>query len=149
MSDRWTARRKWVFVVRPTSRTSVAQGFFWWVRAQSRRPDTPTGFQNASNPVGICLRSQAIKVAPPRRVRAWGTTPETRRCRSWCAQHQCQLTEIEVRQPRPIVSEARTNPAGSVYRRTRPTEVCPSPALRGSRYLLYVPTTGRVWHKAF
>ena len=30
-----------VFVPRPTERESVAQGLFWWVRAQGRSPHAP------------------------------------------------------------------------------------------------------------
>ena len=51
-----TACRKSVFVVRPTNRTSVAQGFFRWVQVLGRSPDTPGGSKNALGPVGILLK---------------------------------------------------------------------------------------------
>ena len=47
---------EWLFVVRPTDCTSVAQGLFKWVRAQGRSPDTPGGSKNASGTVGIPLQ---------------------------------------------------------------------------------------------
>ena len=72
-----------IFVVRPINRTSVAQGLFWWIRTQSRNPDTPGGSKMYSSKRG-CLRRQTISLAPPpqRRVRARGTAPETRGWRS-------------------------------------------------------------------
>ena len=48
-----------VFVIRPTDRTGVAQGFFRRVQAHGRSPDTSCEHKNASGPVGISLKKAA------------------------------------------------------------------------------------------
>ena len=50
---------KLVFVIRPTKRTSLAQGLFRWVLAQGRSPHASGSPQNTSGPVGIPLKKGA------------------------------------------------------------------------------------------
>ena len=54
-----SAWRPLVFVFHPTKRTSMAQGFYRWVRRQGRSPDTLGIPKNASGPVGIPLKRAA------------------------------------------------------------------------------------------
>ena len=65
-----------VFVARPTERASVAQGIFWWVRAQGRSPHAPS---MAKNTFGLVGRRQTINPTLPKGVKAWGTAPWGRR----------------------------------------------------------------------
>ena len=102
---------KQIFVARPTKGASVIQGLFiWWVQAQDRSPDTP---KNASDPVCIPSRRLVANLASRRSVRAHDRLPG-----------------IHVRWPRSIVTGFKTHPTWSVYERTQPPEVCPSPATK-------------------
>ena len=125
------AWRKWVFVVRPTDWTSVAQDLFRWFQALSRGQDTAGGTENASGPFGIplkrgCLRRKAINLAPPKRV----YEP------MWLADTYLSALDMNAGFPESmsdcldqVPNWARTQPTRSVYRQTWPTEVCPSPTL--------------------
>ena len=62
-----------VFVVRPTDRTSVAQGP---VFDGFRRKHKNTSGHRRHFPEKGYLRRQAINLAPPKRVRAWGDGPQ-------------------------------------------------------------------------
>ena len=55
----------------------MAQGLFWWVRAQDWSPHAPGISKNANGPIGIPLirGTSGTGQYPPKGVKAWGEGP--------------------------------------------------------------------------
>ena len=105
--------------VPPTGRV-WHKAFLGGVRPQGRIPDTTSGSQNAKSSVGIPLKgpSQAINLAPPKRVRVWGDGPQKHEDAGLGATTESMSdapTGIHVRRSRLTASRARTHQARSMY----------------------------------
>ena len=96
---------------------------FRWVQVQGRSPDRPDKHKNTWGLSAFTLKGspQVINLA----LQGGLEPPEARECRSWRARHECRLLRIHVRRTRPTATGTRTHPTRSVYRLTRPIEVCP------------------------
>ena len=108
--------RRVVLVVCRTDQTSAAQGLFRWVRAQSIGHNTLGSSKNASaphrhSPKKGRLGRQAINIAPPKRVKAWGDDT-------------LRLEGAGLGEPQLTATGTSTHPTRSVYQRIRPAVMC-------------------------
>ena len=104
---------RYLLYVPPTGRV-WHKAIFRRILVQGRSPDTPSDSKNAMDSVRR-LRHQVINLAIPRRVSAWRDGP-------------LRFEDAGQSAPWLSTSQTKTHPFRTVYRPTRPTDVCPSQA---------------------
>ena len=106
--------------------------YTWWVKKCPR--------SRYHSPKKGHLRRQVINLAPPWRVRAWGTSSQGLRMPVLMRLTWTQLTGIHVIRPRLTACRTRTHPTISVYRPTQTIEVCPRSELGEMSVFIVCPT---------